>query len=480
MAASAKSGSLSSILRVAAERWGEKPFVWTRSDGRFRHRTFADLHRDVTALAASLIEEGLGGKHVMVFGENSYQWLVADLAVSAFTGVSVAMGATASAIDLSQAIASTDISAVFYSDALADVASSAACGLEIPFYSLGGDLKGLVERGASLAASRVYPQRRNGPCKVYYTSGTTAAPKAVLLSEANILAGVASLHARAPLDETDSSYLFLPLSHTYGGIYNAVYALVFGVELYLCSDTKLLVEELAMVRPTILCAVPRVLERLLGLARVTDDPAEALRRLTGGRLRYLFCSGAPWLASDRQAYIDAGLNLMEAYALTETASSLAIPYSGQPDVESVGVVLEGVEVAIDGPDADGFGEILVRGPNVCLGYYGDAAATRAAIDGDGFLHTGDIGRLGESGSLYLRGRKGRIFKASSGEFVNPELLEGLLMEQPGVERAQVVNDGGYTLACLSLSRLAAPPQRIIDEVNGRLPHQTRIDRVSVI
>ena len=476
---------LDSLLNRAESLWPDKPFVYTRNGHAFSAKTFGEFASDVRALSVSLIEQGLAGKHILVFGENSYEWMVADYAACGFVGVSVAIGKDAKRGDVLSAIEKTDIAAVFYSENLSVETAGLSELLGIPFFSLQTELYRLIEssRTTGIAETDALAgcARRDADalCKVYFTSGTTSNPKAVMLSQKNIFSGVESLNARAPLSERDSGYLFLPLSHTYGGIYNFLYGLHYGVDLYLCSDTNLIIEELRMVRPTIFCAVPRVLERLLGAAKASKDPAETLRQLLGGNIRYLFCSGAPWRSEDRAFYKSAGIDLLEAYALTETASSLSLSYSGESENESVGVVFENVDVRIANPDNNGFGEILVRGENVFSGYYKDEEATRAAFDTEGYFHTRDWGKIDDTRHLYVAGRIGKPFKTSAGEFIDSKRIELLLLADPRIKSASVISDEGRVAVELELSDSASDIPGALDKVNRQLPDHMRIQAYSV-
>jgi len=393
------------ILDNASRRWPGKGFIYTRNGPGFTGKTFGEYASDVRTLSAALINQGLTGKHFLIYGENSYEWMVAELACSGFTGISCVVSKNLKKGDLRAAIAKTDASAVFYSESLACETDGLQKDFDIPFFSLQTDLYRLIDAGKAVAEHITFSERdMDALCKIIFTSGTTSQPKAVMLSQKNIFSGVNSLYVRAPMNELDSCYLFLPLSHTYGGIYNFVSCLKYGIGLYLCSDINLLAEELGIVRPTIFCAVPQVLERFMDLAKASTEPAKALKQIFGENLRYLFCGGSLWSPEDRAFYKNAGINLLEAYALTETASSLSISYSSDKDVESVGKVFEHIEVRIDSPDENGYGEILTRGDHVFLGYYNNEKATKAAIDSDGFFHTGDIGKMDSERRLYLKGR----------------------------------------------------------------------------
>ena len=213
-----------------------------------------------------------------------------------------------------------------------------------------------------------------------------------------------------PLGENDTDYLFLPLHHTYAGVYNFYYSLVGGMQVYLCSDTPKIADELREVRPTIFCAVPLIYRRLM------EAYGEHISMAFGDRIRFLFCGGANFSPKIRAFYKQHGLPMFEAYALTETSSSLSIEYPNFDDFESSGTVFENMEVKILNQDKDGVGDIVVKGESVFLGYLDDAKKTKAAFTDDGYFITGDYGWL-EGNKLYVRGRKKDVLVGENGENV---------------------------------------------------------------
>lgn len=249
------------------------------------------------------------------------------------------------------------------------------------------------------------------------------------------------------MSENDSSYLFLPLSHTYGGIYNLLACLYFGMELYLCSDTDKIFEELPMVKPTIFCAVPLIYERVYAMlgqevvkeAQVSKNEAyiQKIKGMFGGNIKYLFCGGAKYNVEIRKFYKDIGFHILEAYALTETASSLSIEYWNSKSINSVGTIFEDIEVKFIDLDENGHGEILVKGDNVALGYYNNEKETRKVFDKDGYFHTGDIGYQDEDNQLFLVGRKRRVIVPSNGENIYPDEIEELMIKNKGVTKVKV-------------------------------------------
>ena len=200
-----------------------------------------------------------------------------------------------------------------------------------------------------------------------------------MLTQRNILCGWDNLYKRAPINENDICYLFLPLHHTYAGLCNFLYSTISGMKIYLCSDTKKIGEELQIVKPTVFCAVPLIYERF---SKIASQTGKDLKTLFGGNIKYMFSGGAYFDENIRRQYKQAGLNMMEAYALTETSSIFSIQYSNSPNVKSVGTIFENIDVKVINSDENGCGELVVKGDNVCLGYYGNEKATKEAFDKD--------------------------------------------------------------------------------------------------
>ena len=284
-------------------------------------------------------------------------------------------------------------------------------------------------------------------------------------------------------------YLFLPLSHTYGGIYNLLACLYFGMELYLCSDTDKMFEELQMTNLSIFCAVPLIYERVYAMlgeelikeAQINKNEIaiQKIKSLFGGNIKHLFCGGAKQNTEIRKFYKDIGLCILEAYALTETASSLSIEYPDSESTTSVGTVFEDIEVKIANPDENGHGEILVRGNNVALGYYKNEKETQKAFDQDGYFHTGDIGYTDEKNQLFFIGRKKRVIIFSNGENIYPNEIEALIMKNEGIRKAKVFEKNNKLVAELYVKD-GANATKIIKNVNEALPSYKQIKDFDVV
>ena len=482
------------VLKSALEKWGSRNFIYSKTGNRFAPKTFENTVNDAWALAESLLALGLHKKHILIYGENSYEWAVSDLAVTGYVGVTVAANKEWKKHDLENVLNIADVSCVIYSNTKKDVIENVKNTFEISYISMQDDLPLLLKNGHALLDKKA---RRDDfrlkcsdeMCKIYFTSGTTSVSKTVMLSDKNLFSGFASLYKRAKMGTTDKSYLFLPLSHTYGGIYNLLACLYFGMALYLCSDTDKMFEELRMCSPTIFCGVPLIYERvyaMLGEETVreaqTNQNEAVIRRIKGmfgGSIKYLFCGGAKQNMNVRKFFRDIGFCILEAYALTETASSFSIEYPDSTSLTSVGTIFEDIEVKFADVDLNGHGEILVKGDNVALGYYNNEKETKRAFDQDGYFHTGDIGYRDENNQLFLVGRKKRVIVFSNGENIYLDEIEELLMKNENVTRAKVFEKENQLTAIIYLKE-GIDASRIIEKTNEILPTYKQIKEFETI
>ena len=235
----------------------------------------------------------------------------------------------------------------------------------------------------------------------------------------------------------------LPLSHIYARTCDLYTWLYRGTQLVLAESRETLARDLQLVRPAALNAVPYIYQKIADRVRTSDgDHAQALRDFFGGHIEQLNGGGAPLAPETETWYAEQGLPVLLGYGLTETSPVVAASTPKSHRAGAVGRLLADVEVRIA---ADG--EILVRGPNVMLGYWHDEAATANAIR-DGWFHTGDLGELDADGFLSIRGRKKELIVLSTGKKVAPTRVELLLTASPMIEQACVFGDGQCGLVAL--------------------------------
>jgi long-chain acyl-CoA synthetase len=340
----------------------------------------------------------------------------------------------------------------------------------------------LPRAGEALGRS---PAKPDELATLVYTSGTTGRPKGVMLSHRNILSNVlASLHA-IPARASDRFLSFLPLSHMFErscGYYAAVFA---GAQTVYARSISLLADDIRAQQPTVLIAVPRIFERIHAKLQETMPPgsfkrrlferaadvgwkrfnrqasvwenllwplfrllvANRLRRRFGGRLRLVIVGGAAFAPEHARTFVGLGLPILQGYGLTESAPVLAANRAQANDPRSVGQALEGIELRLSAE-----GELLARGPNIMLGYWNNPDATRAAVDADGWLHTGDLARI-ESGRVYITGRLKDIIVLSNGEKLPPADAEAAILRDAVFEQVMLVGEGRPKLGLLVVSRL---------------------------
>ena len=328
-------------------------------------------------------------------------------------------------------------------------------------------------------ADRRQPAADPGLATIIYTSGTTGFPKGVMLSHRNMLSNVHDAPQILPLGADDVSLSFLPLSHGFERTTGLYTPLSVGGSIAYGGGTVSLLRDLAEVRPTLLCCVPRVLElvyrRVLGERESAGFPKrqlldwalalgksvgtrrveertipplhqlqlqlidrlvfQKLRRTLGGRIRFLVSGGAPLNAEIARFFYGIGITVYEGYGLTEAGPVISCNRPGQTRLGTVGVALPQVEVKIDTD-----GEICARGPNIMDGYYQRPEDTAAVLDADGWLHTGDVGTIDSDGFITITDRKKDLIITDSGENIAPQPIEGALKQDPLIEEACLIGD----------------------------------------
>jgi long-chain acyl-CoA synthetase len=279
---------------------------------------------------------------------------------------------------------------------------------------------------------------------IMYTSGTTGNPKGVMLSHGNLLSNSMGMLQIAPHKPDDVVLNWLPFSHIYARTVDHYKNLVAGILTCLAESAETVVRNLDEVQPTHLASVPRFYEKVYSHAS-SNDPAETkrnLRRIFGPHIDWMSSGGAPLPLAVAEAYHRAGLTLLQGYGLTESSPVISFNRKEKFKLATVGQPLPDVEVRI-APD----GEVLTRGPHVMKGYWNNPAATAEALR-DGWLYTGDLGKLDEDGFLEITGRKKELLVMSNGKKVVPSYLEGLLLGDPCIDQAVINGEGRNFLTAL--------------------------------
>ncbi len=447
----------------------EKPFIYEKKGDVWEDKSYATFIRDAKNFAAYLQHSGFAHKKIAIFANNSYNYLIADAAIMGYVGISVPISKEWQLNNVSHVVKKYGIDAIIYDQSHEDI--TAKLLTKFPITSI------RIEDVAIENSYALDEDVKNADeiSKIVFSSGTTGLPKAVALSQHNMYANFENLRKRTPMDENDIDYLFLPLSHTYACISNFYYALISGMKLYLCSDTKKIAEELTEVKPTIFCAVPLIFERFYQICQEKNvDP----NMLLGGRIRHLFVGGANLQPEICKFFKEHHTGLVNTYGLSETSAIVAVEYHNEDDFESSGTIFENQHVKIDNPDQNGVGEILVKGENIMLGYYRNEELTHKSFDENGYFRTGDLGYV-KNHKIYVTGRKKRLIILSNGENVSPDNIEKLFQKYHQISKVKVYEKNNSIFATIYHNE-DIDAEKIIAEVNSELPKYARIKNCELI
>lgn len=461
--------SIAQLLAEDIEKWGELPYISTKKNGEFVHRSFAEVISDTRALAKALTADGISG-NVMLYSPNSYEWIITDLAVMGYVGTIVPIDKEWTADDILNTLNVIDISALVYSSAKAEViAKVKAQHPDIRYICIEEEFPQLIAAGNSLMS---LPRPQNDleqTAMILFTSGTTNRPKAIPLTQANLFNNWETLCKRTPMSTADTSYVFLPLNHVYAGVANFLYTLVSGMRIYLCSDPSLMVQEMLEIRPTIVCTVPLILNRIYAV--MNDEILSMLRDI-----RFLYCGGSFTDPEIKRWFIENGVTLLEAYGTTETSSVVSLALPDDDNIECNGVIFENLDVRIIDPDENGIGEIIIGGGSVSKGYI-SRNDVYSEFDSEGFYHTGDLGYIDDKRRLYIKGRKKRMIITANGKNIYVDELEQLLMQHPAVKSAAVFEEDHHPVARLYTTLTEAEADELLKKVNTSLPKFKQIKKL---
>jgi long-chain acyl-CoA synthetase len=477
---------------------GDEPALRHRVHGVWRDLSWRELSERVRALASALVDAGIAeGDRVAILAQNQPSWTIADLAILRVRGVSVPIHATSSEAQVGFILRDSGSRMVFAGsgETCAKVAAvlPVCPGVErvvvfgdeaLPEDERFGRFEQMLQRGREAnrnteVAERLARATPDDLLTLLYTSGTTGEPKGVMLPHSAFTVTCTYHDLRLPpIGPDDVSLCFLPLSHIFERAWT-FYILYRGAVTAYCEDPKAVAEVLPQVRPTLMCAVPRLYEKvyskvqdtvarsspvkraLFGWAVRTGHavslkkrngeavpPLLALRHVLadrlvlskirtgfGGRARLFPCAGAPLSPTIEEFFHAVGIFICQGYGLTETTATVTCHDPSRFHVGTVGSPLPGIEVRISEE-----GEVLVKGRTVMKGYWNRPGET-AAVFRDGWFRTGDAGEICDDGTLRLTDRIKDLIKTAGGKYVAPQLIETTIGADPLVEQVAVIGEG---------------------------------------
>lgn len=448
--------------------------------------TWGEVADEARRMVTALRHLGLvAGDKVALLSKNCAQWFIADLAMQMGQYVSVPIYPTANVDTIEYVLRHSEAKAIFVGkldDWKSQEAGVPADLLRIAFpydtMPASHQWDDLLEVHEPIPDSPV--QAPDSLLSLVYTSGSTGKPKGAMLSVERYAWSCEKLVETVGLCANDRGFSYLPLAHITERVY------VYGGSLYGCAEIAFpesldtFIEDVKRCRPTVFISVPRLwamfrikiheklpqnkLELLLKIPLISGLIKRKLQKGLGlDQARVLGCGSAPVSPALLQWYLSIGLKVTEAWGMTENHAYSTINYPFRADkIGTVGKAGIGVTIKISDE-----GEILCRCEGMMLGYYKDPEHSAEAIDAEGWLHTGDMGKLDREGYLTITGRMKDVFKTAKGKYVAPVPIEGLLGQEPIIEQLCVIGYGmPQPIALVQLAESAMKGNR--EEVNARL------------
>ena len=448
--------------------------------------TWGEVADEARRMVTALRHLGLvAGDKVALLSKNCAQWFIADLAMQMGQYVSVPIYPTANVDTIEYVLRHSEAKAIFVGK-LDDWKSQEAgvptdlLRIAFPYDTMPASHQwdDLLEAHEPIPDSPV--QAPDSLLSLVYTSGSTGKPKGAMLSVERYAWSCEKLVETVSLSQADRGFSYLPLAHITERVYIYGGSLYGGATIAFPESLDTFIEDVKRCRPTVFISVPRLwamfrikiheklpqkkLELLLKIPLISGLIKRKLQKGLGlDQARVLGCGSAPVSPALLEWYLSIGLKVTEAWGMTENHAYSTINYPFRADkIGTVGKAGIGVTIKISDE-----GEILCRCEGMMLGYYKDPEHSAEAIDAEGWLHTGDMGKLDKEGYLTITGRMKDVFKTAKGKYVAPVPIEGLLGQEPIIEQLCVIGYGmPQPIALVQLAESAMKGNR--DEINARL------------
>ena len=454
------------LFLSSASRYADRVAIRKKMDGAYTDVTYRRLRSDVEALGTALMGEG--ERKILIVGENCYEWALSYLACLSGAGIAVPVDMDFSPEELLKLAAFAEVSAVLYSDKVAEKLSALPAEVEKYAFS---ELSSLMEKGREVLdgnGASVFDRviDKDAPCALFFTSASTDTPKGVLLSNENLCYTLRETAKLTDITEKDCFLSVLPLHHIFESTCTLLGGLSVGASVAFGEGLRSIIKNMNEVKPTVLVCVPMIAEALakwiaadtrahgekvagavmaatgilpqkVALMAAKRKLFAGLHKKLGGNLRLVISGGAPVSPEVLKTIRGVGIATVEGYGLTECAPVVSVNPLSAFRRGSVGLPLPSSIVDIDNVQEDGRGEIRYKGGNCMLGYFKNPELTSEVKRGD-WLYTGDLGYLDKDGYLYIVGRKKNAMVMACGKHVYPEELEGMLCRSPFVKEAIVV------------------------------------------
>ncbi|MDN3620267.1 long-chain fatty acid--CoA ligase [Polaribacter undariae] len=488
------------VIKDNTSRFTTKEAVFYKDEAsqNWKGISWDSFYFQIQQVSKALINFGIKEQdNIGVFAQNMTEWIMADLGIMGVRAVTIPIYATNSQKEVEYVVNDAEISVLFVGDQ-EEFDKVELISENNKYLKLIVALTSTVDlRGHKNAVyftdfiNAEFPksietelEKRHSDSKlddlasIIYTSGTTGEPKGVMLDHNNFASSLKAHEAELDVDENDVSLSFLPLSHIYERSW-VFFCLQQGIQVYFNQDPKKIADVLKEVKPTLMCTVPRIFEKIF--AAIQEKRKEAsptkmklaswalgvgnkyhntyrrfdkkvplmlklkhkiadklvlskLRDVFGGNIKFMPCGGAPLVPDMVSFFHSFALNIKCGYGLTETTATVTLFGNQFFEFNSAGKPISGTEIKIGGND-----EVLVKGPGVMKGYYKKPEATAEVFD-NGWFKTGDAGKIDELGNLVITDRIKDLMKTSGGKYIAPQKLEMALVSDSFIEQIAVIGD----------------------------------------
>ena len=458
---------LRDMIKGSSEIYGEKAAFYEKREGEYQPISYVQYWEDIKALGTKFKDMGLAGEKIAVVGEASYHWALTYLAVLCGGDVIVPLDKELPKEELKNLIEISGVKMIVYSEKVKTIDEDIKVEHKI---KMGAELEALVEEGRVLLENgdRAYIDAEIDVEKMsilLFTSGTTGMAKGVMHSHKTICANLMAMPTMVQLLTTDIFLSVLPIHHTYECTCGFLCPLHNGCAIAYSEGLRHIPKNLKESKATIVLGVPLLLETMYRKINKTIDSTgkrgvvekalkisgaaakvgidlrkklfKSIHDNFGGHLR-LFISGAAAIDPEAAKGLrDFGFAVLQGYGLTECAPIATLNRDILFKDDSAGLPLPGNEIMIESPNEEGVGEILIKGPNLMLGYYNAPELTAEAIV-DGWYHSGDLGYVDDESFLHITGRKKDVIITKNGKNVFPEEIESYLNRSPYISESLVM------------------------------------------
>lgn len=489
--------------------------------------TYGELGKKIDEVAAMLFSLGLKkDDKVALLSHNMPNWVIAYFSVVANGLIIVPILPDFTREEINNVMVHSEAKVLFVSDRL----SFRVEGLELPFLETKIKLEdfSIISAKHELTSNIKLPKikvKEEDTAAIIYTSGTTGRSKGVVLAHRSLTFTAMQSFTFHAINSTDVFLSLLPLSHTYENTIGLLYPIMYGSSIYYLEKPPTpaaLLPALSKIRPTMMLAVPLIMEKLyknqiqskfnknqftrmiyktpLFRKIIHRIAGKKLYETFGGRLAFFGIGGAKLDSRVERFLKEARFPYAIGYGLTETAPLLAGAGTHQTKLQSTGFAVQGVDLKINEPDKKGVGEIWAKGPNVMKGYYKNSEATNEVLTADGWFKTGDYGRFDSKKRLYIKGRMKNTIVGASGENIYPEDIESVINNSKFVVESLVLEEDGFLVAkvLLDIENLEKSiehiksviedkkekhtvwAQNLVKEVNAKLNKVSQIKRVDIM